>query len=665
MRATPDTPTPETARSASGSIAPDHARSSLPRIAQGGGFRYILHLLLFHPASTRPMHSLLRPIAFAAAGVAIIAACGDPTGSGGTKPPPVPPTPVASISGVTLTAGGAGVVTGTNLDGLPSTLTVDGQSVTVASKTATEIRFTLPQLRACETDGRPVNLVIGSINRTEPLDVPAALSLNPGESRVLGRAEMDACLEIAAGPGLYVLTALHPATSAPDWPISAPLDTLLEVRTWTYSGTASASTAAMPATRSNVRLSGTHAPHNEILASHNGPYSDDPHQYDPRYATAQAGDTVPFPDFSAGACVGTPAQTPNYPVRILAAEGRAVVALDLRLENHAHLLTPEALGHFHSLATRVDSVLLPATRMVFGSSFEPARGFGGRYVMMLSTRTRRGHGSIEGPEVEASCPNASEMVVGGFGIDSQYPINESSIAGLAGVFLHEYGHAADVLMGRRVDPSDFGSYGFLREGFAEQMQESGSRLLAGRLIDSPFVQLEKRIGALGAVHPFHGVGPTTTPFGPDVRGGQGHYEHGASMLLFARDLTGEALTATPPTTIHQRMLAANRWDLPYLAQLTGRSAEQFMDEWSLALATDGLAPAGSPLPSFRSWQKEPAMMPNVGSRVQAARYTMATGLGNYAALYFGDTGSDANKGVSLQFSRVSATPFKARLTRIR
>jgi len=90
-----------------------------------------------------------------------------------------------------------------------------------------------------------------------------------------------------------------------------------------------------------------------------------------------------------------------------------------------------------------------------------------------------------------------------------------------------------------------------------------------------------------------------------------------------------------------------------------------MEEWSLATATDGYSPAGTPLPSFRSWDGVRTVPPNSGSRTVAARFRMATGAGNFAALYFGDSAGEAEKGVSLQFDRVSQSGPRVRLTRIR
>lgn len=587
-----------------------------------------------------------------------LAGCGNDS-TGGGDPPPITPPPVASpvINSVSLTASGAGIVTGTNLDALPATLTVDGQSVTASTRSATEIRFTLPQLRACETDGRPVTVAIGSLTQTAALDVPTAIQLNPGESRVLTREEMDACMEIAAAPGYYVLTALHPATSRPATNAAA-VDTLLEVRTWTYGAPPSASVTSASASPSyNATLASHLASHAASAAAANGPYSDNPQQFDPRYATAGAGDTVPL----VVDCGRTPSTAESYPIRILAAHGKAVVALDLRLTENAQLLTPNALGLFQKLAIRIDSVLLPSARMIFGADFEPTKGFGGRYIMLLDTRTIQGQGGILGPNPRSTCPSSSEEIVGTYGVRSGFAISEGMISILAGYFLHEYGHAADMIMGKRVEPRDgFGSSGFVREGYAEQMAETGARLLDGRLSGTEFEAVTSRIGAQFTLRAFHGINPAESPFN-----GDGRYSAGSSMLLYARELTGEALTSTPSNTIHQRLLPAGNWELATIAQLAGKTPEQFKDDWSLALATEGLAPLGSPLPAFRSWDIAPPAILNRANRVTAGRHTLVTGIGNYAALYLNDDPVEVGRGVSLQFSRVSSTPFKARLTRVR
>ena len=603
-----------------------------------------------------PMRQLARLTAVALT----LAACGDATGGG--DPPPTPPNPPAKnpvISAVSLTANGVAVVTGTDLDALTGSLTVDGQSVSASSRTATEIRFTLPQLRACETDGRPVPVAIGSLTHTAPLDVPGAIEMAPGQSRVLTREEMDACMELAAAPGVYVLTALHPGTARPATNPGA-VDTLLEVRTWTYTGAPSASVAsASIAPRYNASLAAHMATHHVSTA--NGPFSDNPQQFDPRYATAGAGDTVPFVDFSKTWCNTAPSAAVTYPVRILATHGKSVVALDLRLADNAQLLTPEALGLFQKLAARVDSVLIPSARMIFGPEYEPTRGFGGRYVMLLDIQTIQSQGGVIGPIQKTHCALSSEDMIGTFGIRSGFTVSESTIATLASYFLHEYGHSADVIMGKRIDPRDgFGSSDFVSEGYAEQMVETGARLLDGRLIGTNYQTITLRVGAQFTHYAFHGGNPTHSPFT-----GEGRYAQGSSMLLYARELTGEAFTPSPTRTLHQQLLPAGKWDLATIAPLVGKTPEQFMDEWSLALATEGLTPTGSPLPSFRSWDMVPPIIPNRWSRLIAVRHTLATGVGNYAALYFGDDPREAGQGVSLQFSRVSPIAFRARLTRVR
>jgi hypothetical protein len=259
-------------------------------------------------------------------------------------------------------------------------------------------------------------------------------------------------------------------------------------------------------------------------------------------------------------------------------------------------------------------------------------------------------------------------MMGGFSMPAGYTMSEAAAAWLTYDALHDYGHAADHVVKARtlgLGGSRHGAQGPFVEAVAEQMPEVAARLLSGQLTELAVAAPAARIATSWPVSSFHGRYATWSPFGRDERDGRGHYALGGSLLLYARELTGEAQRPTAVAApLYRRLLAGGDWSVAALAGMVGKTPAGLMDEWSLASAVDGYTAPGTALPTFRTWDAA-GPVPTAGSRVTAGRFALATGRGSYAALYFGDQGEDAGRGVSLQVTRVSPLAFTARLTRTR
>jgi hypothetical protein len=241
----------------------------------------------------------------------------------------------------------------------------------------------------------------------------------------------------------------------------------------------------------------------------------------------------------------------------------------------------------------------------------------------------------------------------------------------AGVFLHEYAHNADLLTSRRDRTASI-----LNEGLATLAMETASRLASGQ-------PLRARHSAVGgdAPLPFEGaVGlwGTQPALGPWQ--GNGRYGANARMLLFLRELAGEAsVDHGRRPTLYQRLIHApidwlNRpVVIAHVTSTLGIDYADLTDRQALASVTAGLIdPAvAHDLPRYTSWdhaerarQSGPlsADFPGRASRRTSGEHTRAAADGGHAALYLM---GDGPRGVSLELVSLAPTARVVRLTRLR
>jgi hypothetical protein len=277
-------------------------------------------------------------------------------------------------------------------------------------------------------------------------------------------------------------------------------------------------------------------------------------------------------------------------------------------------------------------------------------------------------------ELQASCPLASEMTTV---LLSPGTVNRTTLMAreAAKNIVHEYGHNADRISGWRLTGHARGAGAWMSEAFAVQAEETAVRIASGQDVSAS----EARVTD---AHPLYirsasvwGGAPHRSPLG-----GMGEYELGGSVLLFAREALGDASVTGAGPHLFQRLLTRDvaqndAWTLAALASLVGLSANDFLDRWSLAHATDDLVPAAAAaaqgLPQFRSWDHSAVPMDSRDARYRNdsrkvartanARRTLGAQPASYAAAYFF---AEGGVGVSLALSS-PASQARFRLTRLR
>lgn len=616
------------------------------------------------------MNHRVRGPAVLALSLAALTACGDATGGGGGKP--VPQTP--AITGSVLTAGGEGVLTGTSLDQLPASLTVDGATVTPTARTATEIRFAMPAGRPCEVDGRPIAVQAGSVAHTGSLKVPGVLSMEVGESRVLTREQLATlCLQFPQGDNRYVLTALNT-----NFTRAQVVDTLFTVHGWTGANTpaASVSPARSIATAAHSR--------HEMLTRANVPraragvwysYSDNPKPFDPRYATATVGDTVTWVDFfgDAYACEESRDEVLTFPVVVAATStsGKTVLAFDPRSRYAADWTKPETRAWLTRAADMMEKWAAPAVRAAMDPNYQQIKGGGGRWwhIFRPDIRGFTQDGPAGAPQ--SMCVSSSEMPV--TVSHDLPPQNAGQIEYLAGALIHEYAHhAQDAYAVRRwgttVEPTREAWPIF--ESWAQTIQETATRLASNQPSGARFDHQVKDVPFTDFYLSPHGENPEQSLWGEyEPAGRAGFYDQGVRFLMFLRERWGDAAANTSHERFYGRTIGLPVQDATSIAGLVGLSATAALDQWALADATDDLvdpsAAAARGLPQIQSWVPDDLTPPKIISKTGNTTRRLTTGHGNYAAVYVWGGDAEWKQGVSMTFSGFGSAPFLARVTRLK
>ena len=598
--------------------------------------------------------------------VALTVAC-----DGGAPVEPARPVHVASVD--TLRPGQIARVRGSGLTHLRSLL-LDGVAATeLVARSDSVAEFRVPSLRPCETDMRAVKVSAdGSAPIGAVVRVPPSVSLRPAESRVLTEDDLR-CLRLPAADEDYVLSAAN--LQIPTAVVESPRS-LVHVR---LLGTGDAT----PSTFASSAAPGAGTPLEPAMperAALTGSYSQAPVPFDPRYATAAVGDTLRFVDWQSGTpgiCHQPAESVPSFRAKVVAVSGRVAVVVDLRHPSAAAFLDPAKNGWLRDAAAMTDRWLLPTMRSVFDADFQPPAGGGGRFYVLLGSLQFGLGFAYDGPlptvnvASQASCPRASEMVVSLHSAD-RFALPQNQNANFAaGVFLHEYAHNADLLTSRRDRTASI-----LNEGLATLAMETASRIASGQ----PLRARHSGVGS-DAPSPFEGaigMWGTEPALGPWQSNGR--YGANARMLLFLRELAGEAsVNHGRRPTLYQRLIYAPiDWNnrpvvIAHVTSVLGIDYADLIDRQTLASVTAGLIDPGvaHDLPRYTSWdhserarQSGPLSVgfPGRASRRAGGEHTLAAADGGHAALYLM---GDGPRGISLELVSMAQTARIVRLTRLR
>ena len=619
-----------------------------------------------------------RMVLLAALGATPIAACND--GAGPTRP-------ILVTAVDTLRPGQIAHVRGSGLTGLRSLLLDGAEATELVAHSDSVAEFRVPSMRACETDMRAVKV---SADGSVPIDaivrVAPSVSLRPAESRVLTQDDLH-CLRLPAADEDYVLSAANLAIP------TAAMESermLLSVRLL-GAGDASASTLAVsdvPESLASFPAHGAGTPVEPAmpeLAALTGSYSQAPVPFDPRYATAVEGDTLRFVDWYSGKpeiCHQPPESVPSFQAKVVAVSGKVAVVVDLRHALAAQYLDPAKLGWLRDAAAMTDRLLLPTMRSVFAAAYLPPAGGGGRFYLLLGNlpspfQSFAGY-AYDGPlptvnvASQASCPRASEMVVSMISAEWFAQPQYQNANWAAGLFLHEYAHSADALTSGRGRIA-----GILGEGLATLAEETASRIASGQPLHARHsgVGSDAPAGVHGGAHGMWGTRPDLGPWQSN-----GRYGANARMLLFLRELAGEAsVDHGRRPTLYQRLIYApidwlNRPAvIANITSVLGIDYADLIDRHTLASVTAGLIGPDvvHNLPRYTSWdQSERARLSGPlsesfqgrASRRANGEHTLAAADGAHAALYLM---GDGPRGISLELVSMAATARIARLTRLR
>ena len=590
-----------------------------------------------------------------------------------------PPVELTSVD--TLLPGEVVRVRGSGLTHLTSLL-VDGVAATEIVATSDSVaEFRVPSMRACETDMRVVKV---STPAAAPIDgvvrVPATVALLPAESRVLTAADL-ACLRLPAADHDYVLSAANLQMPTAEMEV---MRTLLHVRVL---GTGEGAAGAPAPASFPALAAGTLEPWMPEMAALPGDYSDAPVPFDPAYATAAIGDTLRFVDWFTAPptgpdappqpiCFEDPATVPSFEAQVVALSGNVAVVVDLRHPDAASYLNPATLDWLHAAVAMTDDLLLPTMRSLFAADYEPLAGGGGRFYIMLGNIPSGGFaydGSLPAVTVspQATCPNASEMVVSTVSASWLASPQFQSPSLVAGLFLHEFAHNADLVTSERGRTQSI-----LNEGLATLAEETASRIGSGQPLGARHSLVGSNAplvtgGALG----MWGTQPQLGPWQFN-----GRYAANARMLLFLRELAGEAsVNHGQALTLYQRIIHAPiSWlDRPAvignITAVLGIEYADLTDQQTLAAVTAGLIDPDlvHDLPRYTSWDHSEraqqvgplsTQFPGRASRRTTSERILAAADGGHTAMYLM---ADGQRGVSLELVTMTPTARIVRLTRLR
>lgn len=545
--------------------------------------------------------------------LSVLTSCGGADGPTRPNPPGGNTPTITSID--PLTPGQTAALRGTNLSGI-SALTVDGRPAVLSSSSGTEVRFTVPALRTCETDGRAVEVVAnGTLRSLGTVMTPDLVRLQPGESRILSVAELN-CIQLSGEVGSYVL-------SAHNFSRERVSERFFRLRSYTVA--ADTATTVFP----SFNFAPAPPERDFLPIPRNGGEAQVRHAaaatpFDERYAKAEVGDTLVFVDWSKLEAVTARSrdQVPVYRALVLAVAGQQVVVLDLRTTGAATLVaSSEVRDRLRRAAEIVDAYSLRALRAVIDPRIEYPVGAGGRVFTIVGELPTGIAGGISTADLLDTAYSPWVSKIGVVNISAALAREQNLRAEqLATTIIHEQGHLADVLAGQSRGVAS--AQGWFTEAIAVAVEERAARMALGQEHGASPAQTQATGVPAFALRVPDALSQVYSPWGPLGSGAgassTGAYVRGLRLVLYAMEQLGETGLAPAERSLYQRLLAhspatgsasadeiAAAWGIDAIAREVGLSAEALMARATIAELTDDLvavdAVAQHALPQYRTW----------------------------------------------------------------
>lgn len=576
-----------------------------------------------------PLRKVILPALF------LLASCGAEEGP--TRPNPSrEETPVVTDVGP-LSPGQQATLRGRNLRRIES-LTLDGQPAVLVSASDAEVQFNVPALRACETDGRAVNILVnGSIQTTGRVAAAELVTLQPGESRVVTASELS-CLRFPGQAGAYVL-------SAHSFSRERIVETFFRLRTYTTV----ADTAATPMPSMN-RLAapvsvrrGQIFPALEFTGAELGSAGQNVSAFDPRYATATVGDTLTFVDWSRPEALTARSRelVPTYRAFVLAVAGQHVVVMDLRAGDAAALTQDAGVrDRFRQAAQIADRYALPSARAVIDPQATFPAGAGGRVFVVVGDLPAGISGGVTTADLLDNRYSPWVSDIGLINLSASFA-REPGVRPeqVATTIVHETAHLVDLLAGQRRGVAS--AHGWFSEAIAVATEERAARMAVGQEHQVTLAQAQAAGVPAFALRVPDALSHVYSPWGPLSSGtgasSAGAYVRGLRLVLYASEQLGETGFAPAERSLYQRLLAhsptrgsasqdelAAAWGIDAIAREIGITTEALLELASIAELADDLvaaeAVARTALPQFRTWNNVLSSGTTLSQRAGAAHW---------------------------------------------
>lgn len=606
----------------------------------------------------------------------VVSSCDGPTDPGQTVPPDA-----VHISEVTgLEAARTAEVRGQNLDRLDN-LVVDGVPVTFEPISSTHGRFTTPELRSCETDGRRVQLKASAgVEANARMEVSGVLRLEVGESRILSAEDLE-CVQLGRGMEAYVLSMANFGLE----PGGAEGLFRLHLR-----GTGEDPPASFTVAAAGVVGPGDETHHHHAHAPEElelpppagapgigpseGPFDD--------YASAQVGDTVVMVDWNQRLQVemaGAREEVPQFEAVVVAVEGNQMIVADLRTAAGRSIAAGANRESITEAARLVSEVAVPAITHLIGPEFRTPPGAGGRMLTLLEDLPGRA-GTVRTPELFRDQRWASHMFL------SRLDVNwaeRGSGPALARVIAHETGHLADVWASREFE---FGiamsSWGFHQEAFAVAVEDLMARMSRGGIRDVPNTPTPGLLSSQIMVNPHHNPEEMSAWGTEEGRKDVGWYSTGGRILRYAQEQMPEGEEWRLHRALLNRAIGQpisnetmrEAWGIGSLAEEIGTTPEELIEATMLADLTHGFVDpevvAEQGLPRIAGWRSSITNIQSWigGHRKGASRRRDESGMlglrpGSYDYRYIA---GDQYRGLSIEGTDFSLEEHhQVRITRLR